>query len=825
MKITSGGFGFPRTSSKSTDVSYRSSKSRFIPLIASIAAVIFVAACEGPQEREAAYMEKARALYKDGRFVKAGLEFRNALQINPTNLEARYSLGLIFERQRKFKQAFRIFHAVVIEKPQHPGANLHLAQFYLLAGDVGEAQKRLKVTLEKEPANAQGRALQAAIYLRRGQTDKAIAEAQAARKIDQDSLAAMAVLVRAYRQSKQAEKALAVLDETIKRQPKATVPLLLRISLNLQGGKRDLVKGDFARLFKIAPKEPAFRLAEARVHMIWKETAAAELSLREAVKLAPKNDNLKKLIVVFLQRSRKYQAAEQSLKQLLAEHPANTIFRFGLADFYARKEQAAKAEAIYRAIIEEGKDKPDAIVARVALARLHLIKHDDVAARRQIETALKADPANEAGMLLLGQIEFKEKKFDEVVTLMRRLLHSKPGSVAAMRLISETYIRKKEFDLASDTLAKLVALKPRDNRFQVRLAQVYTEQKRYAAAHGIVDKVLAKSPDYKPALVTKARILTREARYGAASTTLNRLLKITSNKPFVYRMLGEVHLRNRNYAEAVVALEKAAESGRVDNSLALGITRAHIALKEFAKAENRVRAFIQKAPKQAFLHNLLGEVYRYQNKPDRAHGAFEAAMKLNPQWAVPYLNRSNIYLANNDSAAALKVIESGLMKVRKKQALLFAAGIIYERLGNIDNAIKSYKTILATNQSVPAVANNLAMLLVTHKGDDTKSLDQALTLARSFSAGNNPSFLDTLGWVHYKRGEFKDAIRHLRRSVTLAGNAPEFRYHLGMAYYRDGQAKLAHAELSKAVKGGAKFRGTDEAKTILAGLEIEASKE
>ena len=54
------------------------------------ALAFFVAACEGPEERADSFRERGQALFAEGNYTKARLELKNALQIDPLDLEALY---------------------------------------------------------------------------------------------------------------------------------------------------------------------------------------------------------------------------------------------------------------------------------------------------------------------------------------------------------------------------------------------------------------------------------------------------------------------------------------------------------------------------------------------------------------------------------------------------------------------------------------------------------------------------------------------------------------------------------------------------------------
>ena len=109
------------------------------------------------------------------------------------------------------------------------------------------------------------------------------------------------------------------------------------------------------------------------------------------------------------------------------------------------------------------------------------------------------------------------------------------------------------------------------------------------------------------------------------------------------------------------------------------------------------------------------------------------------------------------------------------------------------------------------------MLLVTHRSDKA-SLDRAEQLADSLGNNAQPPYLDTRGWVKFKRGEYAAAVNLLQQAVDKAPTAPDFQFHLGMALLKNGNAASAREHLEAALKSGAAFDGADEARAALKGL-------
>jgi hypothetical protein len=125
-------------------------------------------------------------------------------------------------------------------------------------------------------------------------------------------------------------------------------------------------------------------------------------------------------------------------------------------------------------------------------------------------------------------------------------------------------------------------------------------------------------------------------------------------------------------------------------------------------------------------------------------------------------------------------------------------------------------------------ANNLAWLYATTgKGN----IDEAVRLAQGVTQKypNVAGFMDTLGWVYYKKNLHTAAIEQLRKAVSIneaearkANVSPSasFHYHLGMALKGNGDKEEARRQLEAAVRLSDKspFADLEEAKKALASL-------
>ena len=112
--------------------------------------------------------------------------------------------------------------------------------------------------------------------------------------------------------------------------------------------------------------------------------------------------------------------------------------------------------------------------------------------------------------------------------------------------------------------------------------------------------------------------------------------------------------------------------------------------------------------------------------------------------------------------------------------------------------------------------NNLASLLSDHSSSK-KDLEKALNLALNAqkTRPEDPSILDTLGWIYYRQNDANKALEFIKRAKEKAPNIAVIDYHMGMVLYSLGKKDEARVYLKKASEVKENFFGKDDAKKTL----------
>lgn len=130
--------------------------------------------------------------------------------------------------------------------------------------------------------------------------------------------------------------------------------------------------------------------------------------------------------------------------------------------------------------------------------------------------------------------------------------------------------------------------------------------------------------------------------------------------------------------------------------------------------------------------------------------------------------------------------------------IYFARGGARERLGEWPRAENDLQTAMSLNPNDPTIMNYLGYSWI----DRGINLDEGLSLIESALrlAPNNGAITDSLGWAHYKLGNYDRAILYLERATELAPDISEILDHLGDAYWQVGRFKEAGYQWQRALK-------------------------
>jgi tetratricopeptide (TPR) repeat protein len=788
-------------------------KSRLMLCAGGFATLILIG-CGGAEARKARHLEKGHTYYAEKNFEKARVEFRNALQIAPNDSEARYQNGLVDEKLGNPREAAQFYQGAIDANADNVGARVALARLYLFGGAPERALEAIKPSLVKHPDDAGLLTVRAAARVQLKDPDAALQDAERAVQLAPDDESAAAVLAGIYKAKDEPEKARTVLEGAIKRIP-ATVDLRIALA-QLYAGLNQVpqVEALLIDLVRLNPKEKAHRLRLAQFYARMNQLDEAERVLREGIKALPDERELKISLVDFLAARRSRDAAEKELESMIAANPKDYDLRLAQAQFFEQGKDFPRAEASLRAIMTAADLDPAGITARDRLAALKIQTNDVPGAEKLLAEVLAKSPRDNDALILRGNLSLVQKDPKSAIADLRSVLRDQPNAVGVMRTLARAHLANGEPALAEETMRRAVDANPKDAGARLDLAKLLSQLGKPEQAKPIIDELVKQQPDNMEALETQFKVAAATGDKSEAQAAADAMVATHPKLAEGYFDQAAVAESAQRLDDALKLYSAALELQPESSEPLEGMTRVLVKLKRTPEALKRLDATAAQFPKVPIAPNIKGELLMATQHPADAELAYKTAIEREPKWWVPYRGLAAAQASNNGFDAAIATLREAIVKVDQPQALQTQLAILLERAGKPDDAIGIYEDELRKNPQADAAANNLAMLLITYK-KDSQSLDRAKSLSARFASSNNADFLDTYGWVLYKRGESEAAVAALQAALSKTPDSPTSLYHLGMAQASAGQAEAARDSLTRSLKSGKNFSGMDEAKATL----------
>jgi tetratricopeptide (TPR) repeat protein len=150
----------------------------------------------------------------------------------------------------------------------------------------------------------------------------------------------------------------------------------------------------------------------------------------------------------------------------------------------------------------------------------------------------------------------------------------------------------------------------------------------------------------------------------------------------------------------------------------------------------------------------------------------------------------------------------------ERWSLYYSRGIALERSGQWKRAEADLLHALELKPDQPLVLNYLGYSWI----DRGENLERGLKMIEK-AVELRPEdgyIVDSLGWAHYRLGDYPSAVQYLEKAIELVPEDPTINDHLGDAYWQSGRAVEARYQWRRALQFGPQ---DDEIKPIQAKLD------
>ena len=793
--------------------------------IAALCAIALqLAGCGEAANRAQSYYQHGKQLLEQHDDQKAAIEFKNALKLKGDLLPAWRGLAQAEEASGHLDRLIPVLQTIIQLDPQDLPTRLKLARLLLLAGAADQASTLVDSVGATGDKNSNVHGLKALILYKLNNRDHAVREAQAALEINPGNIDAVEVLASDRLDRGDANGALTLVDAAPFKQNTSLGIQLLRIKISEKLGNLKQVEVSLLALIDAYPGQIAFRKQLIKLYMDEHRYDEAENRLRAAAIAEPKNSEAGLDLVRFLYAVKGAQAARQELASRI--YAGGDVFQYQLilADLdFAQGNLVDSSKLLESIAANSGPGR--ALIAKLKLAAMNIEKKrldvaEPLVADVLRDKSLDGLKARVGALKLRASIAMERGHPEAAIPDLREVLGRESKSPDLLLLLATAYERNGSIDLAERQYSAALSASNFDPNVGLTYVAFLQRRGNTNRAGEVLAELASRQPKNLAVLSAQAEVKLSRGDWKGAQQISDAMRRADNGAAVADRILGASLAGEKKYGESITVLQNAVAAAPNDMQPMIALVRAFMLSNQMDRAVSFLQASLKSNPKNAVAHVLLGSIAEVTNAPERAVENFEAAIQKQPKSDIGYRALAEFYLRQNNVQAAVSTLRVGLQQQPQDVSLHMAFGGALERIGDYEGAISEYEGVLAQEPGSMVAANNLASLLADHRADKS-SLERASSLALSLQQSQVPQFKDTLGWVNYRRGDYKTATQLLEQAAVALPDLALIHYHLGMSYAAMGQSAKAAQEYKIALGK----QGTNDLKeTIKAELARTATE-
>lgn len=399
----------------------------------------------------------------------------------------------------------------------------------------------------------------------------------------------------------------------------------------------------------------------------------------------------------------------------------------------------------------------------------------------RIYSQLAKTASSPALLIGYGSALVRAGRYGEAVERLREYLKLDPTNAGAVGLLAIAQRRGNQRPAAVETLKAGLARVEANTRADlvIELAETYEELGRNEEAIAQYEQIFE---------TYLAKGALTPVNLPLFSEVVNRLLRVCRRVGNQFK-LQSVMTRTRRVIDEhnplldLAMIESLREEGKRREALELAQSAGR------RNSEDRALKFTEAL--------ILTEMKRFKEGADLLQHMITGEREQATDDAGAYLILSSVQMQAGDLKAAEESARKALELNPDDSEITIQLGSVLDRAGRRDQAEKLMRQLLTRDPSNATALNNLGYQLIERGNRDQEALkliERAVAIEPI-----NGSFLDSLGWAHYKVGNLEKARENLEKAMIYSKRNPTIHEHLGDVLRDQGRVAEARRLWEKAL--------------------------
>jgi tetratricopeptide (TPR) repeat protein len=426
---------------------------------------------------------------------------------------------------------------------------------------------------------------------------------------------------------------------------------------------------------------------------------------------------------------------------------------------------------------------PENVAAHESAAAAKLSVGDYLGAEYQIELILDLMNDSAEAWLLISNLLATAGDPQQADTVLQQILITRPNADPAdvFYARSQLAVRLRKMEQAYELARHAVELNPEQIEYLTWAGRLALNLKHDEEGLLYVRRAWKLDPTDHDLGLAYADLLARQGQADAAREVMEEMPQ--SPDVMLSRILFELAANDRAAAEALFEEFAKTRFGDPQEKMfyqaqaAEALGQKAQAIELYSGVESGDHA-LASSLRRAELIALEGDI-------DKARAELALLRQDSDELAVEesWLAEARILREAGRREEAFQVLEVAVQQVPDSVAIIYTHALLAAELGWIGIAEKGLRDIIAQQPENAAALNALGYTLA----DQTERYEEAEALIRQayILQPNEPSIIDSMGWISFRLGKLDESVKYLRKAWELDKN-PEIAAHLGEVLWVKG---------------------------------------
>ena len=603
-------------------------------LMSVVVAVLAAGGTGCTSKMKKAYHEsRADKFFAAGNFDSAEIEYLRVLRDDHVNAKAFTRLGGIYFQQGRFQMAAPFLERASSLATNDLDLRVKLCMIYTASGQLKAARDTANLILDRNPQSPEAPLLLAhsvttlkEIAAVRARLEKlAAAGDRAAYQVSLGTLA--------FREG-DVKSAAANFKRALALDPKSPDALeamgaLLAVQQDLKGAGEN-----FKAAAELSPMRSAQRMVYARFKLQAGEPDAARQILEEVVKAAPDYIPALMGLAEIALEAKKLDECRTSLDKVLARDPDN--YDGGMLNARLKYAQADLPGCV--AVMERmSKIYMQSPAVHFQLGAAYESAGDETKAMLSLNRALELDATFPQAVMLLAEIQVKNRNPDPAIVSLGKLVQSQPQLLPAQLLLADAYRQRGQVRDALAVYAAQEKIAPNNPQIPMLAGAARLQLGEPMPARQAFERALAIEPENAPALEQLVELDLADKNFDAATQRIQTRLQVTPGAVQLHLLAAKVQLARGDRAAAEATLLKAAADNPKNESPGLLLAQLYYDAGQNDQAKKQLTAVIEKNPRNLPAMMLLATMNEREKDFKGAADTYDRLLQAQPKFS-PALN-------------------------------------------------------------------------------------------------------------------------------------------------------------------------------------------